>query len=30
MMPTEELPPGTPFTCQLTAGFEAFCTMAVD
>ena len=26
MVPTEEFPPGIPFTCQVTAGFEAFCT----
>jgi hypothetical protein len=27
MVPTEEFPPGVPFTCQLTAEFEAFCTL---
>jgi hypothetical protein len=27
MVPTEELPPGIPFTCQVTAGFGAFCTV---
>ena len=27
MVPTEELPPGIPFTCQLTAGLEAFWTI---
>jgi len=26
-VPTEGLPPGIPFTCQVTAGFEAFCTV---
>jgi hypothetical protein len=26
----EEFPPGMPFTCQLTAGFEAFRTVAVN
>src|ERR1700683_3982487 len=26
MVPTLELPPGIPFTCHVTAGFEAFCT----
>lgn len=29
-MPTEEFPPGSPFNCQLTAGFEAFWTVAVN
>lgn len=29
-MPTEEFPPGMPFTCQLTAGFDAFWTVAVN
>ena len=28
MVPTEEFPPGMPFTCQLTAELEAFCTLA--
>ncbi len=30
MVPTAELPPGIPFTCQATAGFEAFCTVTTN
>src|SRR5487761_509066 len=30
MVPTEELPPGIPFTSQVTAGLEAFCTVAMN
>lgn len=29
IVPTEEFPPGIPFTCQLTARFAAFCTVAM-
>ena len=30
IVPTDELPPGIPFTCQVTAGLEAFCTVTTN